>query len=218
MQRKSEALQGEKAKHAEALSNAAALLRQVGDLASARELEHRAHVMLKAASSVGDSTRLFVAAKRVQREHERREREEAQREDARRRELDAAFRLAKEETAAKRAAACEAREETRRKLAAIDVERRANKERAERRKANLAYIQQHLAADLVACARAFLQRGAHGEERAAALRARAKKYSGSTKWLAASRKVVDPAWDGNMVSGTSWSRPVSVWRKGKVQA
>ena len=70
---------GEKAKHADALCKAAALLRQVGDVASARELEHRAHVMLKAEASVADSTRLFVAAKRAQwEEHERREQEEAQ--------------------------------------------------------------------------------------------------------------------------------------------
>ena len=82
-----------------------------------------------------------------------------------------------------------------------------SRERAERRKANLFYIQQHLAADLVADARAFLHCGTHGEDRARALRARAKQNSGSSRWLAASRKVVDPAWDGNARVGYMVTTP-----------
>ena len=89
------------------------------------------------------------------------------------------------EAEAKKASASEARTETRRTLAALEAERKENKLRAEQRKANWLYVQQHMAADLVADAKAFL-RGAHGEGRARGLLARAKKAAGlqSASWRA----------------------------------
>ena len=50
------------------------------------------------------------------------------------------------------------------------------RERAELKKTNLAYMQQHLAADLVAKALEFLQDPTHGAKRAAAARSLADDY------------------------------------------
>ena len=96
----------------------------------AQFLENRVHMMVKADASVANPTRLFLAAKSLQRvEQERREQEASSREDARKKELDALYRLAKENTAAKRASAGEAREETRRMVMELDAQRKEHKER-----------------------------------------------------------------------------------------
>ena len=101
----------EKAKQMKALSDAASILRQAGDIVTAQALEHRAHLILKAETSVGNTTRPFLTARSIQRtEHKRHEQEDAALEDGRIKTLDAQYRLAKEETAAKRASAGEARE------------------------------------------------------------------------------------------------------------
>ena len=71
----------------------------------------------------------------------------------------------------------------------------------ERRKANLLYLLQHLAAALVAGANAFLQEGARGEARKATLRLLLNAKRGSKSQLEAQRAVVDPAWDGNVCVG-----------------
>ena len=194
--------------HLKALSDAAAILREVGDTAEAQSLEARAHMIMKAEASVGNSTRLFLMARSIERaEHERREQEAAQREDDRKQELDARFRLAKEATAAKKAEAGEAAAAARQRKCDIEVERREAKASGERQKSNLAYLQQHLAADLVAKARAFLQDAALGESRAAKLRALATKSSAGKQWMVASRAVLDPVWDGSVRhSGLAWLR------------
>ena len=171
---------GEQARHVKALSDAAAILRQAGDTTHAQALDERVHAILKAERSVCNSTRLFLTARSLQRaEAEAREREEAEREDARKKELDALYRLAKEEAAAKRAAAGEAREENRRKVLEADTKKKALKQEAERRKANLVYAQQHLAADLVRQANDFLQHRKLGAARVAALRLRMKRVVGT---------------------------------------
>ena len=189
--------QNKTAKHLKALADAAALLREVGDTTQAQSLEQRAHMIMKAAASVGDSTRLFLMARSIERaEHERREQEAASREDERKRNLDARLRLAKEETAAKKAVAGEAAAEARKYKLDLEVQRRDAKALVERQRSNLAYVQQHLAADLVAKAKAFLRDAALGESRVEKLRALAKKSSGGKHWLAASRAVLDPVWDG----------------------
>ena len=174
--------------------------------------------MSRAMSSVGKATRIFVAARSIQRaQQERREQEAAEREDARRKELDAKYRLAKEETAAKRASAGEAREETRREKLRAEEERKNNKERLVRRKANLLYMQQHLAADLVADARAFLRDGKRGEARVETLVSLAKKASGSKSGLVASRAVLDKAWDSTERVGYIPITPAIDLVKGKAK-
>ena len=72
--------------------------------------------------------------------------------------------------------------------------------KSHRRAANrtIAYLQQHLAADLVAKARAFLQDKALGESRANKLRALAKKSSAGKQWMEATRAVLEPVWDGGV--------------------
>ena len=145
---------GRRAKHLKALSDAAAILREVGDTTEAQALERRAQMMMKTDASVSDATRMFLMARSMERaEHERREQEAAQREDKRKKELDAMFRLAKEETAAKKAMAGGAAAEARKRKLDIEAQRREAKAIKEREKNNLAYLQQHLAADLVAKAR-----------------------------------------------------------------
>ena len=190
---------GRRAKHLKALSDAAAILREVGDTTEAQALERRAQMMMKTDASVSDATRMFLMARSMERaEHERREQEAAQREDKRKKELDAMFRLAKEETAAKKAMAGGAAAEARKRKLDIEAQRREAKAIKEREKNNLAYLQQHLAADLVAKARAFLEDAKLGARRAEELRALAKTCSGGKYWLAASRAVLDPAWDGGV--------------------
>ena len=218
LQAADEQLRDEKAKQLKALSDAAAILREAGDTTNAQALEARAHMMSRAESSVSKATRIFVAARSIQRaQQERREQEVAEREDARRKELDALYRLAKEETAAKRASAGEAREETRREKLRAEEERKNNKERVVRRKENLLYMQQHLAADLVADARAFLQDGERGAARVATLVSLAKKASGSKSGLVASRAVLGTAWDSNDRLGYIPITPVLALDKGKAK-
>ena len=100
---------GKTALHLKALSDCAAILRSVGDTTQAQTLEQRAHAIMKTEASVGDATRLFLADRSIERtEHERREQEAVQREDERKQDMDARLRLAKEQTAAKKAVAGEA--------------------------------------------------------------------------------------------------------------
>ena len=201
-----------------ALSDAAAILRQAGGVAGAQALEHRAHTMLKAEPSGGNSSRLFLAARSLRRaETEKREQEAAAQEDARRKELDALFRLAKGETAAKRASAGEAREETRRMMIEAEAQRKSHKEKMERRRANWLYVQQHLAADLVSRAYTFLQHKTLGAARAAALRLLITGQSGSKEWMEANRAVVDPAWDGDARVGYIVITPLAAATKGKLR-
>ena len=109
-------MKGQTATHLRALSDAAAILRDVGDTVGAQSLDQRAHMLLKAHRSVSDSARLFWTARSIERdENERREQEAAKREDDRKKELDSMYRLAKEETAAKRAVAGGAAAEARKK-------------------------------------------------------------------------------------------------------
>ena len=207
---------GEQARHVKALSDAAAILRQAGDTTHAQALDERVHAILKAERSVCNSTRLFLTARSLQRaEAEAREREEAEREDARKKELDALYRLAKEEAAAKRAAAGEAREENRRKVLEADTKKKTLKQEAERRKANLVYAQQHLAADLVRRANDFLQHPKLGAARVAALRSRMKRVVGTKAGNAATRAVIDPAWAGNARDGCVVITPAVDCVKGK---
>ena len=192
----------ERAKQMKALSDAAAILRQAGDTTHAQVLDDRVHAILRAEKSVCDSTRLFLTARSLQRaEAEAREREEAEREDARKQELDAMYRLAKEEAAAKRAVAGAAREENRRKLLEADTKRKALKDEAEMHKANLLYAQQHLAADLVRRANRFLHQSKLGSARVAALRLRMKRVVGTKEGNAATRAILDPAWAGHARDG-----------------
>ena len=92
----------------QSLCDTAASLRAADDNVAAQGLDERAHAIRKAQSSVGHATRQFLTARAIQRtEHERSEQEAVAREDARMKELDKAYRLAKEETAGKRASAGE---------------------------------------------------------------------------------------------------------------
>ena len=126
---------GRRAKHLKALSDAAAILREVGDTTEAQALERRAQMMMKTDTSVSDATRMFLMARSMERaEHERREQEATQREDKRKRELDAMFRLAKEETAAKKAMAGGAAAEARKRKLDIEAQRREAKAIKEREK------------------------------------------------------------------------------------
>ena len=192
----------QRANQVKALSDAALILRQSGDTTHAQVLDDRVHAILRAERTVCNSTRLFLTARSLQRaEAEAREREEAEREDARKQELDTLYRLAKEETAAKRAAAVEAREENRKKVLEAYTERKALKDEAERRKANLLYAQQHLAADLVRRAYDFLQHRKLGAARVAALRLRMKRVVGARECDAATGAILDPAWAGHARDG-----------------
>ena len=113
--------QNKTAQHMKALSDAAAIMRDVGDVAQAQMLEQRAHQISKAQQSVSNSARLFLTARAIERaEHERREQEAATREDERKKELDHMFRMAKETTAAKRASAGEAAAEARKKKTEVE--------------------------------------------------------------------------------------------------
>ena len=172
-----EMLKNTKEKNMKVLGEAAAMLRAEGLTVEAQSLEDRAHAIFKAQSAVGHATRLFLKARAIQRtEHERSEQEAAAREDARLKELDKAYRLAREETAGKRADAGAAAAEARAKKADVEAQRKSARERAELKKTNLAYMQQHLAADLVAKALKFLQDPTHGAKRAAAARSLADDY------------------------------------------
>ena len=102
-------------------------------------MEQRSHVVMKTEASVGDSTRLFLMARSIERaEHERREQEAAQREDERKQDMDARLRLAKEQTAAKKAVAGEAAAEARRRKLDVEVQRREAKAIGESQNSNLA--------------------------------------------------------------------------------
>ena len=91
-------------------------------------------------------------------------------------ELDAQLRLAKETTAAKRACAGEASAAARMKKLEFEGQRKDTRQRLEDKKRNLLYVQQHLAAALVADARRFLQDSTHGVAREAAIRLHGDKY------------------------------------------
>ena len=128
-------LENKKEKHMKALGDAAAILREAGDIAEAQALENRAHAICKAQSAAGHATRLFLKARSIQRtEHERSEQEAVAREDARLKELDKAYRLAKEETAGKRATGVAAAAAARIKKVEAEAAKKAAKERAELRK------------------------------------------------------------------------------------
>ena len=202
-----------------ALGEAAAILREVGDTAEAQALENRAHAIRKAVSSVGHATRLFLTARAIQRtEHERSEQEAAAREDARLKELDKAYRLAKEETAGKRASAGEVAAAARIKKVEAEAQRKTHREKAELRKTYQAYMQQHLAADLVAKAQEFLQDPTHGAKRAAAARSLAADYRKSKAWVPISRLVIDPAWELIATTGYIITTPAVGLGKGKTKA
>ena len=162
-----EAAQRERrSKHLAALSQAAALLREAGDLTTAQSLEQRGHAIAKVHGGVTASTRQFMAVRSAQRlEQERREQEAAAREDAHAKELDARYRIAKEESVTKKAEVALACEATRVKLLEAEAQRKGHREMVELRKSNLLYLQQHLAADLVKKAQHFLQHVEHGAER-----------------------------------------------------
>ena len=202
-----------------ALCEAAAILRAAGDTVEAQALENRAHAIFKAQSAAGHATRLFLTARSIQRaEHERCEQEAAAREDARIKELDKAFRLAKEETAGKRAAAGEAIAAARVKKLEVEALRKNAKEHIELRKANQVYMQQHLAAYLVARALEFLQDPTHGADRAAAARSLVNDYRKSKGWQPVNRAVVDPAWDATVRIGYIVTTPAVGLEKGKSKA
>ena len=123
-----------------ALGDAAAILRAAGDTVEAQALENRAHAIRKAQSSVGHATRLFLTARAIQRtEHEWSEQEAAAREDARLKELDKAYRLAKEETAGKRATGVAAAAAARIKKVEAEAAKKTAKQRAELRNKSSIY-------------------------------------------------------------------------------
>ena len=81
-----------------------------------------------------------MTARSIQRaEHERSEQEAAAREDARLKELDKAYRLAKEETAGKRASAGEVAAAARIKKVEAEAQRKTHREKAELRKVSSIY-------------------------------------------------------------------------------
>ena len=107
----------------------AAILRGAGDIASAQTLEQQGHMFAKAAESLADSTRVFMAVRSNQRvEPEHCEQEACRREDAQVKEFDALYRLAKEESATKKAEVAVAREGTRRKLLEVEAQRKDHRE------------------------------------------------------------------------------------------
>ena len=135
-------------KHLAALRQAAELLRDAGDVQTAQTLEERGHSIVKASASVSGATRQFMDMRSAQRmEQERREQEAAAREDAQTKEMEARYRLAKEESLKVRAkASMVLREATRVKVLEAEVLRKSHREMVEQKKSDLLYMQQHLAA------------------------------------------------------------------------
>ena len=112
----------------QALIQAAAIMREAGDIANAQTLEQHGHRIAKAAESLADSSRVFMAVRSNQRvEQEHREQEACRREDAQVKEIDALYRLAKEESVTKEAEVAVAREETRRKLLEVEAQRTSHR-------------------------------------------------------------------------------------------
>ena len=134
-------------------------------------------------------------------ETERLAQDEVAREDARLKELDAMYILAKEATASKRASAGEAREVTRRHVLETQAQRKTHKEEVEFRRANLSYLQQNIAADLVAKAYAWVKDKTLGAKRVAALRLLVKENKSTKLWTKANRAVLDAAWAGDVRVG-----------------
>ena len=214
-----EMLKNTKEKNMKVLGEAAAMLRAEGLTVEAQSLEDRAHAISKTQSADGHGTRLFLKARAIQRsEQELAEQQAAAREDARLKELDKAYRLAREETAGKRADAGAAAAEARAKKAEVEAQRKSARERAELKKTNLAYMQQHLAADLVAKALEFLQDPTHGAKRAAAARSLADDYKKWKGWEPIGRAVLDAVWEATARTGYTMTTPAAAVGKGKPKA
>ena len=145
---------------------------------------------------------MFMAVRTVKRmEQERHEQEATARGDAQLKELDALYRIAREESASKKAEAVAAREETRRKLLEVDAARKHGRELMESKKVNLAYLQHHLAVELIKNAYAFLQDPTYGDERTAAVRSPVKERSKTKLGIEAAREFLYPIWDADARSG-----------------
>ena len=101
----------------------------------------------------------------------------------------------------------------------LDAQRKEHKERTERRKTNWLYVQQHLAAELVACAKSWCQDTTYGQARAAALRLATNNARSSKMCMHASKAVLDPAWDPSMKVGyIGLASPFDLAAKGRSSA
>ena len=199
---------GQQEKLMKALCEAASLLRLVNDTATAQSLEDRAHRLSKTLSSVDNATRMHLAARTMQRtEQARREQEAAATEDARIKELNAQWRLAKETTATMRAAATGGAAAARMKKLEVEAQHKSAKERLENKKANLLYIQQQLAAQLVEDARLLLHDRTHGVARAAAIKLQGDNYRKGKCSSKVVREIVDVAWDASVRTGYTMVTP-----------